>query len=152
MRSSDRQPAVLGLCSFTHDSAAALITGGRLTGMAEEERLSGVKHTRAYPAAAVQWLLDDAGLAAAIDIVAYNFAGHRYLTGIAGAPGHLLRAATRSRALPRAASFAVIHHRFRACNQGSPAGRPHSPAPGANVRILRRNRLGGMIREYPQVA
>jgi carbamoyltransferase len=104
----------LGLCSFTHDSAAALITSGRLTGMVEEERLSGVKHTREYPAAAVQWLLDDAGLAAAdIGIVAYNFAGHRYLAGIAGAPGHVLRAATRSRALPRAASFTVIHHRFR---------------------------------------
>ena len=114
MRTSDRQPTVVGLCSFTHDSAAALITDGRLTGMAEEERLSGVKHTREYPAAAVQWLLDDAGLAAAdVDIVAYNFAGHRYLAGIAGTPRHLLRPATRSRALPRAASFAVIHHRFR---------------------------------------
>ena len=114
MRTSDRQPTVVGLCSFTHDSAAALITGGRLTGMAEEERLSGVKHTREYPAAAVQWLLDDAGLTATdVDIVAYNFAGHRYLAGIAGTPGHLLRPATRSHALPRAASFAVIHHRFR---------------------------------------
>jgi hypothetical protein len=29
---------------------------------------------------------------------------------------------------------------------------PYPPAPGANVRILRRNRLGGLIREYPQVA
>jgi carbamoyltransferase len=114
MRTSNRPPTVLGLCSFTHDSAAALITGGRLTGMAEEERLSGVKHTREYPAAAVQWLLDDAGLAAAdVDLVAYNFAGHRYLAGIAGTPGHLLRTATRSRALPRAASLAVVHHRFR---------------------------------------
>jgi len=114
MRTSTRQPTVLGLCSFTHDSAAALITSGRLTGMAEEERLSGVKHTREYPAAAVQWLLDDAGLTPAdVDIVAYNFAGHRYLAGISGTPGHLLRPATRSRALPRAASFAVIHHRFR---------------------------------------
>jgi carbamoyltransferase len=114
MRTSDRQPVVLGLCSFTHDSAAALITGGRLTGMAEEERLSGVKHTREYPAAAVQWLLDDAGLAVAdVNIIAYNFAGHRYLAGIADTPGHLLRPATRSRALPRAASFALIHDRFR---------------------------------------
>lgn len=106
--------AVLGLCSFTHDSAAALVTGGTLTGMAEEERLCGVKHTREYPAAVVQWLLDDAGLTAAdIDVVAYNFAGHRYLNGLAAAPGHLLHAATRSRALPRAASFAIIHHRYR---------------------------------------
>jgi hypothetical protein len=31
---SARTPAVLGLCSFTHDSAAALISGGSLTGMA----------------------------------------------------------------------------------------------------------------------
>jgi carbamoyltransferase len=114
MRTSTRQPTVLGLCSFTHDSAAALISDGKLTGLAEEERLSGVKHTREYPAAAVQWLLDDAGLTPAdVNIVAYNFAGHRYLAGIAGTPGHLLRPATRSRALPRAASFAVIHHRFR---------------------------------------
>jgi len=114
VRTRDRQPTVLGLCSFTHDSAAALISGGRLTGMAEEERLSGVKHTREYPAAAVQWLLDDASLAAGdIGIVAYNFAGHRYLTGLAGTPGHLLRPATRSRAVPRAASLAVIHHRYR---------------------------------------
>ena len=114
MRSRDRRPTVLGLCSFTHDSAGALITGGKLTGMVEEERLSGVKHTREYPAEAVQWLLADAGLTSAdVDVVAYNFAGHRYLGGITGIPGHLLRATTRPRALPRAASFAVIHHRYR---------------------------------------
>ena len=114
MRSRDRRPTVLGLCSFTHDSAGALITGGKLTGMVEEERLSGVKHTREYPADAVQWLLADAGLKSAdVDVVAYNFAGRRYLGGITGIPGHLLRATTRPRALPRAASFAVIHHRYR---------------------------------------
>ena len=56
----------------------------------------------------------EAGLTAAdIDVVAYNFAGHRYLAGLAGTPGHLLQPATRPRALPRAASFAVIHHRYR---------------------------------------
>jgi carbamoyltransferase len=109
-----RTPAVLGLCSFTHDSAAALISGGSLTGMAEEERLSGVKHTRDYPAGAVRWLLDDAGISAAdVDIVAYNFDGYRYLGGIAGSVPYLLNPVTRSRALPRAASFAVIHQRFR---------------------------------------
>lgn len=114
MRTRVRQPTVLGLCSFTHDSAAALIAGGNFTGMAEEERLSGVKHTRDYPAKAVEWLLNDAGLSwADVDVVAYNFAGHRYLTGIAAAPLQLLRPATRARALPRAASFAVVHHRFR---------------------------------------
>ena len=99
MRSRARRPVVLGLCSFTHDSAGALIAGGKLTGMAEEERLSGVKHTREYPAEAVQWLLADAGLTSAdIDVVAYNFAGHHYLAAATGIPGHLLRAATRPRA------------------------------------------------------
>jgi carbamoyltransferase len=82
--------------------------------MVEEERLSGVKHTREYPAAAVEWLLGEAGITASdIDVVAYNFAGHRYLGGLAGTPGYLMRSATRSRALPRAASFLVVHHRFR---------------------------------------
>ena len=114
MRTRHRQPSVLGLCSFTHDSAAALIADGNFTGMAEEERLSGVKHTRDYPAKAVEWLLNDKGLSRTdVDVVAYNFAGHRYLAGIAGTPVHLMRAATRSRAFPRAASFAVVHHRFR---------------------------------------
>jgi len=114
VKTSNRNPNVLGLCSFTHDSSAALISGGRFTGMAEEERLSGVKHTREYPAAAVEWLLREAGLTAAdIGTVAYNFAGHRYLAGLADTPGHLLQPATRRRALPRAASLAVIHHRYR---------------------------------------
>jgi carbamoyltransferase len=114
MRAGDRQPNVLGLCSFTHDSAAALIAGGHFTGMAEEERLSGVKHTSHYPDAAVEWLLGDAGLGAGdIDVVAYNFAGGRYLAGLAAVPWHLARTSTRSRALPRAASLLVVHHRFR---------------------------------------
>jgi len=109
-----RTPTVLGLCSFTHDSAAALISGDSLTGMAEEERLSGVKHTSDYPARAVRWLLDDAGASPAdVDIVAYNFDGYRYLGGIAGSARYLLSPVTRSRALPRAASFAVVHRRFR---------------------------------------
>ena len=97
-----------------HDSAAALITGGHLVGVGEEERLSGVKHTRDYPARAVSWLLKEAGLTVAdVDIVAYNFAGHRYLPGIATSPRYLLHRDTRRRALPRAASYAVIHHRYR---------------------------------------
>jgi hypothetical protein len=39
----------------------------------------------------------------------------------------------------------------RALKQGPPAGRPNPPALGANVRVLRRDRLGGLIREYAQV-
>jgi transposase InsO family protein len=45
-----------------------------------------------------------------------------------------------------------VHRPHRALHQGAPAGRPHPPALGANVRVLRRDRLGGLIHEYAQVA
>jgi len=44
------------------------------------------------------------------------------------------------------------HRPHRALQQSAPAGGPHPPAPSANVRVLRRDRLGGLIREYSQVA
>ena len=44
------------------------------------------------------------------------------------------------------------HRPHRALQQGPPAGRPHPPTLGANVRVLRRDRLGGLIHEYSQVA
>ena len=46
----------------------------------------------------------------------------------------------------------TLHRPHRALRQSPPAGRPRPPAPGANVRVLRRDRLGGLIREYAQVA
>jgi hypothetical protein len=33
-----------------------------------------------------------------------------------------------------------------------PPGREHPPAPGTNVRVRRRDRLGGLIHEYTRVA
>jgi len=45
-----------------------------------------------------------------------------------------------------------LHRPHRALQQGAPAGRPHPPAPDVSVRILRRDRLGGLSREYSQVA
>jgi putative transposase len=45
-----------------------------------------------------------------------------------------------------------VHRPHRALQQSPPAGRPHRPAPGANARILRRDRLDGLIHEYAQVA
>jgi hypothetical protein len=44
------------------------------------------------------------------------------------------------------------HRPHRSLQQNPPAGRPHPPDPSANIRVLRRDRLGGLIREYPQVA
>jgi transposase InsO family protein len=45
-----------------------------------------------------------------------------------------------------------LHRPHRALQQAPPAGRPVPPASGANVRVLRRDRLGGLLREYSQVA
>ena len=45
-----------------------------------------------------------------------------------------------------------VYRPHRALRQAPPAGRPHPPALGANVRVLRRDRLGGLIHEYAQVA
>lgn len=113
MRRAKVRPTVLGLCSFTHDSSAALIVDGHLVGLVEEERLSGSKHTRAYPQRAVDALLRDAGLTAAdIDCVAYNFAGHRYLNAVPGSLRHLA-GPSRSRVIPHAASYAVVYSRYR---------------------------------------
>lgn len=108
-------PTVLGLCAFTHDSAAVLIVDGDLVGFVEEERLSGIKHTSAFPQLAVDWLLAEAGTTAAqVTHVAYNFRAAGYLTALAATPGHLAARATWARALPRARSFARVWRRHRA--------------------------------------
>ncbi|WP_250572494.1 carbamoyltransferase family protein [Nonomuraea sediminis] len=100
---------VLGLCSYTHDSAAALLVDGALVGFVEEERLSQVKHTRAYPKQSIAWLLEEAGLTAdQVSAVAYNFYGLRYLPPAVGALSLLAHPASSDRALPRAASFAKV--------------------------------------------
>ncbi|WP_084960206.1 carbamoyltransferase [Thermoactinospora rubra] len=96
--------ATVGLCSFTHDSAAALFLDGDLVGFVEEERLSGIKHTRAYPEQAVRWLLGEAGICAdQVSTVAYNFRGLGYFAAIPSALG-----VPGERAVPRAASFAKV--------------------------------------------
>lgn len=105
---------VLGLCAFTHDSAAALVHQGRLVGFVEEERLSGEKHTRAYPEQAVRWLLTEAGLRPEdVTTVGYNFAGHRHLAALPASLPYLLSAETRRRAVPRARSFATVYRNYR---------------------------------------
>lgn len=100
---------VLGLCSYTHDSSAALLVAGELVGFVEEERLSAQKHTKAYPAHAVAWLLDQAKLTAAdVDAVAYNFQPARYLAESPAALRLALSPATRDRAIARAHGFAKV--------------------------------------------
>jgi putative transposase len=45
-----------------------------------------------------------------------------------------------------------VHRPHRTLRQSPPAGRECPPAPGTNVQVLPRDRLGGLIHEYTQVA
>jgi carbamoyltransferase len=54
---------VLGISAFYHDSAAALITDGRIVAAAEEERFTRKKFDSRFPRNAVQYCLDEAGIA-----------------------------------------------------------------------------------------
>jgi putative transposase len=44
------------------------------------------------------------------------------------------------------------HRPHRTLHQNPPAGRQGPPAAGANIRVLRRDRVGGLIHEYAEVA
>lgn len=53
---------ILGISAFYHDSAAALIGDGELLAAAQEERFSRKKHDPAFPAHAIAYCLDEAGI------------------------------------------------------------------------------------------
>ena len=56
---------ILGISAFYHDSAAALIGDGELLAAAQEERFSRKKHDPAFPAQAIAYCLDEAGISLA---------------------------------------------------------------------------------------
>jgi carbamoyltransferase len=56
--------AILGISAFYHDSAAALVKDGVLVAAAQEERFSRKKHDARFPAQAVAYCLEEAGLTA----------------------------------------------------------------------------------------
>ncbi|NMA28739.1 MAG: hypothetical protein GX934_13360, partial [Burkholderiales bacterium] len=63
---------VLGISCFYHDAAAALLVDGQLVAAAEEERFSRVKHDWEFPARAVSFCLERAGLTGAdLDLVVF---------------------------------------------------------------------------------
>lgn len=64
--------SILGLSAYYHDSAAALVTDGRIVAAAQEERFTRVKHDERYPAHAVEYCLGHAGLTPAdLDAVVF---------------------------------------------------------------------------------
>ena len=63
---------LIGISAHYHDSAAALIRDGRIVAAAQEERFTRKKHDPDFPAHAVRYCLQEAGLTLAdIDGVVY---------------------------------------------------------------------------------
>src|SRR5437016_13991302 len=63
---------ILGISCFYHDSAAALLTDGKLIAAAEEERFSRIKHDFGFPEQAIAFCLEQAGIQARdLDHVVY---------------------------------------------------------------------------------
>lgn len=63
---------ILGLSAFYHDSAAALVEDGRILAAAQEERFTRKKHDAGFPAEAIQYCLEEAGVSLAdVDYVAF---------------------------------------------------------------------------------
>lgn len=63
---------ILGISSFYHDSAAALLIDGETVFAAQEERFTRVKHSSEFPERAIAWCLKRAGISAAeLDAVVF---------------------------------------------------------------------------------
>ncbi len=54
--------AILGISSYYHDSAAALLIDGKIAAAAHEERFTRKKHDSSFPSHAAQYVLEEAGL------------------------------------------------------------------------------------------
>jgi carbamoyltransferase len=59
---SVKMKKILGISAFYHDSAAAVIVGGKIVAAAQEERFTRDKHTPDFPTNAVKYCLEEAGL------------------------------------------------------------------------------------------
>ena len=63
---------ILGISAYYHDSAAAIVTDGRIVAAAQEERFTRRKHDARFPAHAIASCLEVAGLSFAdLDYVAF---------------------------------------------------------------------------------
>ena len=63
---------ILGLSAYYHDSAAALVSDGKIIAAAQEERFTRKKHDAGFPTLAIRYCLAEAGLAFnAIDQVVF---------------------------------------------------------------------------------
>jgi carbamoyltransferase len=71
---------ILGLNAFHGDASACLIRDGVMVAAAEEERFRRIKHWAGFPAEAIRYCLDEAGIGLEqVDHVAVNQDGHANL-------------------------------------------------------------------------
>ena len=64
--------AILGISAYYHDSAAAILVGGKIIAAAHEERFTRVKHTSEFPSNAAKYCLEESGLRVSeLDCVAF---------------------------------------------------------------------------------
>jgi carbamoyltransferase len=62
MSSPTSPTKILGISAFYHDAAAAIVVGNKVVAAAQEERFTRKKHTADFPANAIRYCLDEAGL------------------------------------------------------------------------------------------
>ena len=63
---------ILGISAFYHDSAACLLKDGEIIAAAQEERFTRKKHDSEFPAHAIHYCLEEAGIASSeIDNVVF---------------------------------------------------------------------------------
>src|SRR6266545_5104344 len=55
-------PHILGISAFYHDSAACLVSGGRIIAAAQEERFTRKKHDASFPKHAAEYCLREGGI------------------------------------------------------------------------------------------
>ncbi len=60
---------ILGVSSFYHDSAAALIEDGKIIAAAQEERFTRIKHDERFPVNAIKYVLNEGNIT--IDMLSY---------------------------------------------------------------------------------
>lgn len=69
---------ILGINCFSHDTAACLLSDGKVVAFAEEERFNRDKHTKAFPVSAIDYCLD----AGNIDIRDVDIAAFAHQPGV----------------------------------------------------------------------
>ena len=63
---------ILGISAYYHDAAACLVTDGVIIAAAQEERFTRIKHDADFPAHAIRYCLQEAGICAAeLDFVVF---------------------------------------------------------------------------------